>query len=406
MPDIERIRQDFPLLAQTIYDRPLVYLDNAATTQMPECVLDAIRDHYHTRNANVHRSVHKLSEESTAAFEESRASIKAFFGASDDDELVFTSGTTDAINKVAFGLEKRLTARDRVIVTELEHHSNWLPWLRLAQRRGCEWRVVKCPDGEPDMEELRASLDGARGVVAVTEISNLTGMVMPIKEICAAAREAGYLTLVDGAQGARSHGRREENADFYCFSGHKVMGPYGTGGLLARRDALDMLEPFTLGGGMVDIVGYDSFSAAPVPHALEGGTPNVPGAIGLAEALRYIEANGKEELAMHEKALTEFISSLLEEIEGVTVLGHPKKRQGVVSFVIDGVHPYDAASMLDKLGFEVRSGNHCAQPALRIFGCSSAVRVSPAFYNTFDEIRRFAEAVERVIRLERSWTRG
>ena len=405
MPDIARIRADFPILSETVNDRPLVYLDNAATTQLPQCVIERMTAHCLHDNANVHRGVHTLSERSTAAFETARDTVRRFLGG--EGEVVFTSGATETVNLAASGLAHTLAPGDRVIVTVLEHHSNLLPWQRVCAQSGAELCVLPCPDGEPDMERYRRLLDAGRvKLVAAAQVSNLTGTVLPLREMFALAHAAGALCFADGAQGMRHtpEGAEATGCDLYCFSGHKVCGPTGIGALWGRSEILEELEPLRLGGGMVDRVAERSFTMAELPARLEAGTPNTVGAVGLAAALDYLTALGRTEIAAREAALAAHAEERLSAIPGLRVLGTPDRRAGVLSFTLAGVHPYDAASVLDKLGVALRSGTHCAQPALASFGLTAALRLSPAFYNTFDEIDAAGDAIEQTMGMFRKWT--
>ena len=409
MPDFEALREDFPILSQQINGRALIYLDNAATTQVPVCVPERMASHWRHDNANVHRGVHTLSERSTAAFEAARDTVKRFLGGSADSEAVFTSGATEAVNLAASGLTHLLSPGDVCVVTELEHHANLLPWQRACAQSGAELRLLPCPDGEPDPDVLcRWLAEGRVRLVAAAQVSNLTGTVLPVREMAEAAHAHGALCFVDGAQGLRHTAASVDalGCDLYCFSGHKVCGPTGVGVLWGRTAVLEQLEPFRLGGGMVDRVWADGYTPAELPARLEAGTPNVAGAIGLAAALDYLSAIGREAAAAREQALTEYAARRLSRIPGLRLLGRPKQRAGVLSFTLEGVHPYDAASVLDKLGVALRSGTHCAQPALAAFGLTAALRLSPAFYNTFAELDAAGDAIEQTMEMMKKWTNG
>lgn len=409
MPDFDALREDFPILSQQINDRPLIYLDNAATTQVPRQVLERLARHYRNDNANVHRGIHTLSERSTGAFESARAAVKRFLGGGTDSEVVFTSGTTEAVNLAASGLAHRLSPGDRVIVTVLEHHANLLPWQRVCRERGAALLVLPCPDGEPDTQQYRRWLDeGGVKIVAAAQVSNLTGTVLPLRELSDAAHAHGALFLADGAQGLRHETASVEElgCDFYCFSGHKLCAPTGIGALWGRRPAMELLAPWRLGGGMVDRVSEQDFTCAGLPARLEAGTPNYAGAIALAAAMDYLTAVGREAVAAREAELTAYAERRLARVPGLRILGRPKRRAGAVSFTLDGVHPYDAASVLDKLGVALRSGTHCAQPALASFGLKAALRLSLAFYNTFEELDAAGDAVETTTEMFRKWTNG
>ena len=407
MIPVAKIREDFPILATKINNNPLIYLDNAATTQVPLCVLERLRFHYLRENANVHRGIHTLSERSTQAYDNARETVRGFLGAESEEEIIFTQGTTDAVNMVSEGLRETLTTGDTIIVTELEHHSNFLPWQRLCHRTGAPFVVIPCPDGIPDMDAYRKALAQNPRLVAVTQVSNLTGTVMPLEKMTKLAHEAGAMILVDGAQGIRHCNTNVsiEDFDFYCFSGQKIMGPAGIGVLYGKRRCLESLEPIRVGGGMVDEVTKSGFTAGPLPFRLEAGTPNFPCAIALAEALRYIDGLGRKAVAEYEDEIVHYAVGALSRLEGLRILGHPADRAGVISFTLDDIHPYDAASILDKLGVALRSGTHCAQPALNSFGISAALRLSPAFYNTREEIDRTCLAIRRTREIMNRWTK-
>ncbi len=405
MLDIEKIRGDFPILHTTVNDRPLVYLDNAATTQLPVCVMERLRHHYCFENANVHRGIHTLSEKSTSAFEEARETVKNFINAEYTEEIIFTQGTTDSINLAAEGMRRQIREGDVIVVTQLEHHSNFLPWQRLCEETGAAFHVVPCPDGIPDMQVFAEKMRLSPKLVAAAHVSNLTGTVLPVKKIEEMSHKAGALFLIDGAQGIRHEAVdvRELNCDFYCFSGHKVMAPGGIGVLYGKKELLETLRPFRMGGGMVDRVTEQYATYGPLPTRLEAGTPNYPGAIGLAAALSWLEQIGKEEIRAYERSLMKDVEEKLSQIEGIRILGHPQERVGAISFVIENIHPYDAASVLDKYGVALRSGNHCAQPALAQFGETAALRMSPAFYNTYDEIAAACNAIEKTMEMFAKW---
>ena len=408
MFDIETTRKDFPILSRQVYDRPLIYLDNAATTQMPEAVLRRLVEHYREDNANVHRGIHILSEKSTKCYEEARDTVRRFLGGDACSEVIFTCGTTDSINLVAFGLTHMLFPGDRVIVSVLEHHANLLPWQRLCAMSGAELLVLPCPDGEPDLTQYEQWLsEGRVRIAAITQVSNLTGTVFPLREMCRLAHEAGALFLADGAQGLRHEtGTVEElGCDYYCFSGHKILGPAGIGVLWGKTEALELLDPLRLGGGMIDVVQEQSYTAAGLPARLEAGTPNYPGAIALAAALEYLSSLNRKEISVRENELLKYAERQLSGIPGLHILGNPRKRAGALSFTLDSVHPFDAASVIDKFGIALRSGTHCAQPALASFGVSAALRLSPAFYNTFEEIDETVKAIVRTKEMFQKWTK-
>lgn len=406
MQSIVSCREDFPILRRQIYGKPLIYLDNAATMQMPVPVLDCIREHYTYHNGNVHRGIHLLSEESTASLEKAREIVCRFLNADEAAQIVFTQGCTDSINLVAHGLAPQIQRGDEIIVSALEHHSNFVPWQQLCREKGAKLRIIPVSNGIPNMAAYYGLLNKRTRIVAVTHISNLTGTVFPIAEIIAAAKTAGAYTLIDGAQSVR-HGivqAIQSGCDFCCFSGHKVMAPTGIGVLYGRREALEQLAPSRLGGGMVDQVEDLSTSYGPLPSRLEAGTPNYVGAIALGAALQYLESLGLESVEAQEDLLLKTLETQLSASGNIHILGTPAHRAGALSFTVEGIHPYDLASLLDKEGIAVRSGSHCAQPGLRTFGISGALRVSPAFYNTVEEITRFCTALHRCIGLLQKWS--
>ncbi len=400
------LRADFPILGQEIHGQPLTYLDNAATSQVPEPVLNTLVDHYHRDNANVHRGAHALSERSTRAFEEARCTLASFLGAADSSEVVFTSGTTDSLNSLARLLEPTMGPKDRVVVTALEHHANFVPWQQLCRRTGATFEVAPLTaEGDLDQDALE-SLLAAGGVrlVCAAQVSNVLGAVTPIEGLATLVHAFGAQLVVDAAQAIRHEPLdvRASGVDFLAFSGHKMCAPGGTGILYARRELWDALFPVNFGGEMVDRVRRAETSFEGPPLRFEAGTPNYPGSIALAAAARYLEGAGREMISEREHELTARAESVLDAMDGVCVLGRPTRRAGCVSFVVEGVHPFDVATLLDARGVAVRSGNLCAQPLLHeTLGIQNVVRVSPAFYNTEEEIDRFAEELERVLSILR-----
>lgn len=405
MFDIKKIRNDFPILSQTIYNKPLIYLDNAATTQLPRQVVECINTHYYTHNANIHRGIHYLSEQSTYKYEQARQKVKEFINAKSEKEIIFTHGTTESINLVAGSFEDIINAGDEIIVSQLEHHSNFVPWQMICHKKGAVLRIIPAEDGELNLDKYKRLFSERTKLVAFTQVSNAIGTVTPIKEMVELAHAKEIPVLIDGAQGIRHENVNVQqiNCDFYCFSGHKMMAPTGIGVLYIRSRWLDKLEPICFGGGMVDKVTEQFTSFAKEPYKFESGTPNYMGAIALGEAIQYIETTGKKDIADQEAFLIDYAEKELETINEVMILGHPIKRAGVVSFSIRGVHPYDLASFLDKFGIAVRSGTHCAQPALKSFGLNSVTRVSPAFYNTKEEIDLLITAIKKSSGLLKKW---
>ena len=406
MLDIAKIRSDFPILAQTVHGKKLVYLDNAATTQLPSCVVEKYAAHYYSNNANVHRGIHTLSERSSAGLEKARDAVTGFLGAASPEEIVFTAGTTVGINMVCAGFAHLLQPGDEIITTQMEHHANFVPWQQLCRRRGLTFRILPCPGGEPDLNALKNMLTGRTRLVAFCHVSNLTGTAMPIRDILDICQKHGnILTLIDGAQAVR-HEPVDVGAlgcDYYCFSGHKIMAPGGIGVLYGKRSALEALRPVFFGGGIVDTVSDLNSSFAPLPHRLEAGTPNFQAAIGLRAAIAYLEDIGRPAVSSYEQELVHYAEKRLRSADGVRVLGSPKRRSGAVPFIVEGVHSFDMASALDKLGIAVRSGHHCAQPALRALGESHCLRVSPAFYNSFEEIDDLISGIEKSANFFRRW---
>jgi cysteine desulfurase/selenocysteine lyase len=400
----------FPALAQTVHGEPLAYLDNAATTHMPEAVMAAMRDFESQDRANIHRGVHTLSQRATDAFERSREELKRFIGADAAHEVVFTSGTTESLNLVAQGLSDSAHGRaflqpgDEVIVSGLEHHANLLPWQAAARRSGAKLRILK-PDakGRLHVDDLAALLGPRTMVFAVTACANATGERPPYEELLALAAEAGALTVLDAAQ-AVAHEVPQLSAlacDFLAFSGHKMYGPMGIGALAGRRAALERLAPLRLGGDMVEWVTEQGATFAELPARLEGGTPNVGGAVGIAAAASFIDTVGREAIDAHVRALRSHAVAGLSALEGATVLAPHADRSAIVSFVCDGAHPHDLGTLLDGQGIAVRTGHHCAQPLLDHLGMGPTTRASFALYNTHEEVERLVAGVARALKVLR-----
>lgn len=396
----DEVRRDFPILSQTVYGRPLIYLDNAATTQLPRQVLSCLEDHYVHFNGNVHRGSHWLSSRSTQDMEAAREKVRSFLCADGVGEVIFTGGTTAAINMVAQGfLRHRLGRGDAVVVTALEHHSNYVPWQQICKEKGAEFRVVPAPGGELDQSALDAMLDDRVKLLAVTQVSNLTGTVVDTGQVVALAHQRGIPVLIDAAQAMR-HMRfdlRALPADFLCFSGHKMMAPAGIGVLFIRANRLSEIHPSQFGGGMVDRVTNADTSFAPFPFCMEAGTPNYPGIIALGTAIDYLNAIGIERIAAYEDELLEQLEADLRGVDGIKIVGRPRRRAGVISIAADGVEPFDLAGFLDKYGIALRSGSHCAQPILDSLDLRGTLRISPAFYNTVDEIDAFIDKLQVVL---------
>lgn len=400
----ESIREDFPILKEQINGRPLIYLDNAATTQLPQAVLDCWAEHYTKHNANVHRGIHTLSERSTAHMEAVREKVLELLHAKGLGQVIFTSGATDAANLVAVSfLRHRLQPGDVVLSTELEHHSNYVVWQQVCRECGAVFRTIPTIDGELDMQTAGQMLDENVRLLAVTAVSNVLGTVVDLPALIALARRQNVPVYVDAAQAMRHIGfdLAELDCDFLGFSAHKMMGPTGVGCLFIRSRDLDAMRPYRYGGGMVDLVHEDCTSFAGLPGRLEAGTPNYSGIIAFGAALDYLREIGWERIYQREEELTGYAQQLLCGLESVTVLGAPKHRAGVLSIQTDGVHPYDLASFLDQYGVAVRTGSMCAQPIVHHFGLETVTRISPAFYNTREELDQAAEIMKNVIRFLR-----
>lgn len=384
--DVERVRADFPILQRTVHDgRPLVYLDNAATTQKPQAVLDRLAAYYTNENANVHRGVHVLSAEGTEAYEAARRTVQRFVGARHAHEVVFTRGTTEAINLVAHGFATLLAPGDEIVVSAIEHHANIVPWQMLRDRTGARLRVIPVLDsGDLDLSALDDVITERTRLVAVTHTSNALGTVVDLAPIVAAARAVGAAVLIDGAQ-ATPHAPVDVqalDADFFAFSGHKTFGPTGIGALYGREAWLEQLPPYQGGGDMIDRVTFEETTFAGLPARLEAGTPHVAGAVGLAAALDYLTDIGMEAVAAAEADLMGYAEARLAAVDGLRFVGTPAHRAGAISFTLDGIHPYDAGTVLDRLGVAVRTGHHCAQPVMDRFGVPGTVRASFALYTT------------------------
>ena len=403
---VQELRAQFPVLHQKVHGHPLAYLDNAATTQTPLAVQQAVQRFEQHDRANIHRGVHSLSQRATDAFEAARATLKRFIGAGAEHELVLTSGTTEALNLVAQGLwaagpaKAWLRAGDRIVVSGLEHHANLVPWQHAARMSGAELAILR-PDaqGRVHVDDLRALLTPRTRVLALTAGANATGERPPYEEMLAMARAAGALTVLDAAQavGHAMPGLAQLECDFMAFSGHKMYGPMGTGALAGRRAALELLHPLRLGGDMVEWVSYESAGWAALPARLEGGTPNVAGAVGLAAAARFIDGVGRGAIDRHLHALRAQAVAGLSAIPGVTVLAPHATQASLVSFVARDVHPHDIGTLLDERGIAVRTGHHCAQPLLDHLGLGPTTRASFALYNTSEEVDRLVAAVARAI---------
>jgi cysteine desulfurase/selenocysteine lyase len=398
--DVARIRADFPLLSRSINGKPLVYLDSANTAQKPAAVIEAVDDFYRRHNANVSRAVHTLGEEATSAYEGARTKLARFINAPSRDEIVLTSGTTQAINLVAYShVLPRLQPGDEILVTTMEHHANIVPWQILGDRAGAKLKVAPITEnGELIVEKFIELLTPRVRLAGVVHVSNVLGTVNPVAELARAARKRGIPLLVDGSQ-ALPHmpvDVRALGCDFYALTGHKMFGPTGTGALWARKEILREMPPFFGGGEMIREVRFDGTTYADPPHRFEAGTPNIAGFVGLGAAIDYIESIGRDRIAAAERALLDYATSALKTVPGLRIIGEAKRKAAVISFLIDGVHAHDLATLLDHEGIAVRSGHHCAHPLMRFYGVPATCRASFAFYNTREEVDRFVEALGRV----------
>ena len=398
--DADRLRADFPILAQEIHGKPLVYLDNGASTQKPNAVIDAVGDFYARDYANIHRGVHTLSERATAAFEGARERVRRFLNAADRHEIVFTRGTTEAVNLVAasFG-GQRIGAGDEIILTGMEHHSNIVPWQLLAERVGAQIRVVPLfDDGSLDLDAYAALFGPRTRLVAVVHVSNALGTVNPVAEMIATAHAHGVPVLVDGAQ-AVAHARVDVQAldcDFYAFSAHKIYGPSGIGALYGRRELLEAMPPWQGGGDMIRTVAFEGSTWADPPYRFEAGTPHIAGAVGLVAALDYVDGIGLDAIATHEHDLLAYGTALLEQVPGLRLIGTAADKAAILSFVIDGVHAHDIGTVLDFEGVAVRAGHHCAMPVMTRYGVPATARASLGLYNTRADIDALVRALQRV----------
>ncbi|NHM06092.1 cysteine desulfurase [Flavobacterium sp. CYK-4] len=398
MLDIQKIRADFPILSQKVNGHPLVYFDNGATSQKPQVVLDAISEYYSQTNANIHRGVHSLSQKATDAYELSRKKIQQHINAQHSHEVIFTSGTTHGINAIANGFASLLQKGDEVLVSALEHHSNIVPWQMLCERTGAVLKVIPInQNGELIQTEYDKLLSANTKIVAVNHISNALGTINPIAEMIRKAHTVGAAVLIDGAQ-AVPHLKPDVQAldcDFYVFSGHKMCGPTGIGILYGKEAWLNQLPPYQGGGEMIATVSFEKTTYADLPHKFEAGTPNIEGGIVLGTAVDYLNSIGFEHIAAYEHELLDYATEKLSEIEGLNIVGTAKEKTSVISFNIQGIHPYDIGTIIDKKGIAVRTGHHCAQPIMDFFCIPGTIRASFAFYNTKEEIDILVEAVKK-----------
>lgn len=401
--DVNAIRRDFPILSTTVYDRPLVYLDNAATTQKPLCVLDAMRHEYLNANANVHRGVHYLSQQATELHEAARETVRRFINAGKTEEVIFTRGTTESINLVASSFcEEFMKEGDEIIVSVMEHHSNIVPWQLQAARRGVAVRVIPMNDeGELDMEAYADMFTERTKIVSVAHVSNVLGTVNPVREMIRIAHSHGVPVLVDGAQ-STPHFKvdvQELDCDFFAFSGHKIYGPTGIGVLYGKEEWLDRMPPYQGGGEMIESVTFEKTVFQSLPFKFEAGTPDYIATHGLAVALDYVNDIGLENISSHERELTSYCMEQMRSIDGIALFGTSEHKDAVVSFLVGDIHHLDMGTLLDRLGIAVRTGHHCAQPVMQRYGIQGAVRASFAMYNTREEIDALVEGVRRVSRM-------
>ena len=398
--DVARVRAEFPILEQTVNGRPLVYLDNGATSQKPRRVIDAIRRYYETDNANVHRGLHALSERATNDYEGARDTVRAFLNAADRREIVFVRGATEGLNLVAQSWARpRLRPGDEIIVTTMEHHSNIVPWQLVCRQTGARLRVAPIHDsGELDMAEFSKLVNERTRIVAVAHVSNALGTINPVREIIRTAHDAGAIAVLDGAQAA-AHGAVDVRAlgcDFYVFSSHKCYGPTGIGVLYGRTELLEEAEPYQGGGDMIRTVSFEESTWNDLPYKFEAGTPNIADTIGLGAAIEFMTDLGMDAIAAHEHEILEYATEVLGELEGVRIIGTAPAKAGIVSFVVDGVHPHDVGTIVDQHGVAIRAGHHCAMPLMRRFKVPATTRASLAVYNTRTDIDALVAGLRKV----------
>ena len=400
--NINEIRRQFPVLDQQVYGKPLVYLDNAATTQKPLCVIERERDYYLHENCNIHRGVHYLSQKATEAYEHARQTVADFIHANEAREIIFTRGTTESLNLLATSFEHLLLSTPnsqlKVLVTAMEHHSNLVPWQQMVQRHQGQLLVVPMDDkGVLDLEQYEKLLKEGPKVVSIAHISNVLGTINPVKEMVRMAHEHGIPVVVDGAQSIAHHpiDVQDLDCDFFVFSGHKMYAPMGIGGLFGKAEWLEKLPPYQFGGEMVDKVSFEKTTFNVLPYKFEAGTPNVGAALGLETAIQFLQSLDREEIEHYEARLLQSAIEKLSEIDGIRFIGEAERRSGLVSFIIDGIHPYDLGTIIDKMGVAVRTGHHCAEPVMTRFGIPGTVRASFALYNTMEEVEIFVNAVKK-----------
>lgn len=400
--ELEEIRRDFPLLGREVHGRPLVYFDNGATTQKPKRVIDTIERYYSLENANIHRGVHYLSQQATTAYEEARKKVANFIGAASDREIIFTKGTTDSINLVAFSFGESLKEGDEILISHLEHHSNIVPWQMLCERKGCVLKVIPMNDrGELIQEEFEKLLSTRTKLLALSHVSNSLGIVNPVREMIRKARDYGARVLIDGAQSVQhtTIDVVDLDCDFYVFSGHKIYGPTGVGVLYGKESVLDAMTPYQGGGDMIKTVRFEKTTYNELPFKFEAGTPNIVGGIGLGAALDYLSEFDMHEIEAHEASVSAYLGACLKEIDGVRIYGESEQKLGVQSFLVEGIHPFDLGTILDQQGVAVRTGHHCTQPIMDFYQIPGTVRASFAMYNKKEEVDVFMNALERAVKM-------
>jgi len=400
--NVREIREQFPALRRLIYGKNLIYFDNGATSQKPQMVLDAINMYYSKDNANIHRGVHYMSQKATTGFEDARQIIQKYINANKSEEIIFTKGTTDSINLVAFSFGQLLNAGDEVIISAMEHHSNIVPWQMMCERRGCILKIAPInKKGELIMADYEALLNSKTKLVSITHISNTLGTINPIKEITQKAHAVGAKVLIDGAQSIQ-HMKidvKDIDCDFFAFSSHKVFGPTGVGVLYGKEAILEKMPPYQGGGDMIAKVTFEKTTYNELPFKFEAGTPHIAGVICLGKAIEFLAQFDIDAIQKHEHDLMEYAQDMLSTFEGVNIIGEAKKKTSVVSFTVDGIHPFDIGTLLDKQGIAVRTGHHCTQPLMDFYKIPGTIRASFAFYNTKEEIDTFIEAVEKSINM-------
>ncbi|MFZ4411568.1 MAG: cysteine desulfurase [Bacteroidales bacterium] len=400
MLNIDKIREDFPILQQQVYGKPLVYFDNAATTQKPQCVIDAVVKYYTEANSNIHRGVHFLSQKATLSFENTREVIRKFINAQHAYEIIFTRGTTESINLIAHSFGNKFIGKgDEIMISAMEHHSNIVPWQMICEEKQAILKVIPFHEnGELDKAAFETLISDKTRIIAITHVSNALGSINPIKDLIKIAHSYNIPVMIDGAQGI-AHSKvdvMDLDCDFYCFSGHKLYAPMGIGVLYGKQEWLNAMPPYQGGGEMIQTVSFEKTTYNELPYKFEAGTPNVGDVLGLGAALQYIEELGIENIALYEKELLDYASSELLKIEGIRIIGTAQHKAAVVSFLIGSIHPYDAGTIIDRFGVAVRTGHHCAQPLMDIYGIPGTIRASFAFYNTKEEIDVLIKAIYKV----------